>query len=194
MTLIEELTNSDTAARGFEPANDSRGSEPPRLVTANDIRELVQYLKRRPAGVNIEDVPQPMKKRVFCPPKIASYKYWGLVSVRRDHVSLTTTGWDFARRLEPEATAYRELLNSTSFYRAALEWIRREHIDIVNQRELANYWQQEFAWVFLSADDTDVTKAVVTFFHLCQAAELGSMTIGKRGQPARLRVWQEALV
>src|SRR5690606_1897861 len=34
----------------------------------------------------------------------------------------------------------------------------------------------------------DKEAAVVSFFSLCHAAELGTTTVGKRGQPARLRV------
>jgi hypothetical protein len=162
---------------------------PPRLATANDIRELVQYLKRRPAGVNIHDVPQPIKKRIFFPAKIASYEFWGLVNVERDRIRLTPLGYDFARSLDPEARAYRELLDNTPFYRGALEWIQREHIDLVTQGEIADYWRKEFAWMFINSDEKNLGSAVVTFFQLCQAAEVGAMTIGKRGQPARLRVW-----
>ncbi|HJZ82937.1 MAG TPA: hypothetical protein VKD91_21400 [Pyrinomonadaceae bacterium] len=138
-------------------------------------------------------MPQPIKKRIFYPPKIASYEFWGLITFKRDRLVLTPLGWEFARSLEPEANAYRELLNSTSFYRATVEWIEREHIEVLNQNELAAYWQNEFAWVFVDSDEKDLASAIVTFFHLCQAAELGAMTIGKRGQPARLRVWHETL-
>ena len=165
----------------------------PRLATANDVRELVQYLKRRPGGVNLHDLPQPIKKRIFSPTKIASYEFWGLVDVNHDRIKLTPLGSDFARSLEPEAKAYRDLLKHSLFYRAALEWIQRECIDVVTQNELASYWQKEFAWAFISCSDSDVASAAVTFFHLCQAAEVGAMTNGKRGQPTRLRVWRDAL-
>ena len=195
MTLIQDTqSNGSPSIAGHLPAiNKTHASEPPRLATANDVRELVQYLKRRPEGVNIHDVPQPIKKRIYYPTKTASYEYWGLITVKRDRVTLTTLGWEFARSLEPEAKAYRELINATSFYRAALEWIKSERFDVVKQDELANYWQKEFAWVFLNSSANDLTRSVVTFFHLCQAAELGAMTIGKRGLPARMRFWPESL-
>jgi hypothetical protein len=188
--------NSNSSARSsslIRTANEFQLAKPPRLATANDIRELVQYLKRRPAGVNIHDVPQPIKKRIFYPAKVASYEFWGLVIVNRDRVSLTAAGWEFARSLEPEAKVYRALLNSNSFYLGALEWVHRERIEVLTQDELAAFWQREFAWVFLDSEERELGSAVVTFFHLCQAAELGAMTIGKRGQPARLRIWRENL-
>ena len=185
--------NGSLASSGIATVEDFPLAKPPRLATANDIRELVQYLKRRPEGLNLHDVPQPIKKRIFYPAKIASYEFWGLVSVKRDRITLTELGWQFARRLEPEAEAYRDLLLNTSFYRGALEWVQHERIDLLTQDELAAFWQREFAWVFVNSDERDLCGAVVSFFHLCQAAELGAMTMGKRGQPARLRVWREVL-
>lgn len=195
MTLSEQTNGKGSLASPRIAATEEfHRVNPPRLATANDIRELVQYLKRRPDGANVQDVPQPIKKRIFYPAKIACYEFWGLVNVKRDRLTLTPLGWQFAHSLEPEARAYRDLLNSASFYRGALEWIQSEHIDVLTQDELACYWQKEFAWAFVNSDEKEIAGTIVTFFHLCQAAELGAMTIGKRGQPARLRVWREGLL
>jgi len=186
--------------RSFRSSPPAAGNETalveklPRLATANDVRELVQYLKRRPDGLNLCDVPQPIKKRTFCPPKIAAYESWGLLNRKGDRLSLTPLGWEFARSLEPEARAYRDLLKGSVLYRAALEWIQRERIDLVTKDDLASYWPQEFPWAFANLDDRDIGSAIVSFFHLCQAGELGVMTIGKRGQPGRLRIWRGALL
>ncbi len=167
--------------------------KPPRLATANDVRELVQYLKRNPEGVNLYDVPQPLKKRIFYPTKIAAYESWGVVNVRRDRIALTLLGWEFARSLEPEARAYRDLIKGTALYRGALTWIQQYDIDLLTQDDLANYWQNNYSWALGCSDEKEVASVVITFFHLCQAAELGTLTIGKRGQPGRLRVWRAAL-
>src|ERR1700694_1871575 len=105
----------------------------PTLATANDVRELVQYLKRRPDGINLCDVPQPIKKRTFCPQKIAAYESWGLLNRKGDRLSLTPLCWEFARSLEPEARAYRDLLKGSVLCRAALEWIQRERIELVTK-------------------------------------------------------------
>ncbi len=59
---------------------------PPILATANDVREVVQYLKKRPDGVDISEVPQPIKKRVFYPPKVTAYESWGIVGRKRDRL------------------------------------------------------------------------------------------------------------
>ena len=174
-------------------AADSARLQLPNLATANDVREVVQFLKQRPNGVNVCDIVQPIKKRVFYPAKIEAYLSWGLVTKKGERLKLTTLGWEFAKSLEPEARAYRRLLKSTVLYEAALRWISDQEMDLVNKDELLEFWESAFSKVGRDASHGDPEKGVVSFFHLCQAAELGTFTIGKRGQPARLRIWSAAL-
>lgn len=165
----------------------------PLLATANDIRELVQFLKHRPQGVNVCDVVQPIKKRIFFPPKIDAYLMWGLVVKKGERLQLSTRGWDFALSLQPEAQCYRNLLSDTEYYEAALRWASAEGLDLITKDDLISFWLSSFASLAAANNEREMNQSVVTFFHLCQAAELGSQTIGKRGQPARLRIWQTAL-
>lgn len=181
----QHLSAGDSAARALVL---------PRLATANDIREVVQYLKQRPGGVNIHDVVQPIKKRVFYPAKIAAYELWGLVARTGDHLALAPLGWEFAKHLEPESQAYRALLWRTPCYRDALERINGESLSVVIRNDLGRYWRPSILEDPTDSQEKDFEGSVVSFFHLCQAAELGTMTIGKRGHPARLRVWRDALL
>ena len=117
----------------------------PHLATANDVREVVQYLKKRPDGVDISEVAQPIKKRIFYPPKVTAYESWGIVSRKRDRLKLTQLGWEFARSLEPEARSYRLLLRNAPLFNAALRWMWQQGLDVVTQDELAGYWREEEA-------------------------------------------------
>lgn len=171
-----------------------RSANLPALATANDVRELVQYLKRLPNGVNICDVVQPIKKRIFYPPKVEAYLSWRLVTRKGDRLKLAPLGWQFAKSLEPEAEAYRRLLGGTNLYQAALQWISEQELDLVTTGDVMEYWESTSPNIECGVEDVDLGKSVVSFFHLCQAAELGTMTIGKRGQPARLRIWRAALL
>lgn len=176
-----------------KPAGVPQPTPLPILATANDLREVVQYLKKRPDGVDISEVPQPLKKRVFYPPKVAAYEAWGVVSRRRGRVLLTQRGWEFARALEPEARSYRLLLRNAAPFYAALGWMWEQGSEVFTQDELADYWQEEFASTPDAADRRRCWESAVCLFHLCQAAELGMMNIGKRGQPARLRIMRDEL-
>ena len=165
----------------------------PILATANDVRELVQFLKKRPSGVCISDISQPIKKRVFYHPKVAAYEYWGIISKRGEHLKLSPLGWKFAESLEPEAQIYRKLLAQTAPYRAFLEELHRQQVDVITHADVAQYWLEHHPGAVILREGVVASGPVVCFFHLCQAAELGTMTIGKRGQPARLRILRDEL-
>ena len=164
----------------------------PTLATAGDVREVVQYLKKKPDGVSVLEAVEDVRRRVFEPRKVAAYEMWGLVERRHGRLLLTPLGREFARQLEPESAAYRALLRRTEAYHAALLWMRRQHADIVTHADVSAFWQHLFG-----APPEAHARAgeghAVCFFHLCQAAQLGAVTVGKRGQPARLRIDREEL-
>lgn len=169
------------------------GAALPALATPGDLREAVQYLKRRPAGVSPVEALADSKRRAFTPRKVEAYESWGLVARRGERLLLTPLGLRFARTLEPEARFYRRLLDSNPLYRAALGWVRRQGLDVVTHGDVAAFLREHAAQTPGQADAKATEEGVVCFFHLCQAAELGTLTIGKRGQPSRLRVEHEGL-
>lgn len=166
---------------------------PPALATAADLREVVQYLKKKPFGVTVVEALNDVKKRVFEPRKIAAYEFCGIVTRGGDRLHLTSLGWEFASKIEPETEAYRAVLDNTPLYRATLEWIHRQNLDLVTHKDVAAYWLGDHASVLEQKDNKTLESNALCFFHLSQAAELGTVTIGKRGQPARLRVEREEL-
>jgi hypothetical protein len=172
---------------------DSTGAALPALATPGDLREAVQYLKRKPAGVTVVAALADAKRRVFEPRKVEAYESWGFVARRGTRLLLTRRGREFARSLEPGTRAYRALLDSNPLYRAALVWMQRQGLDLVTYGDVASYLKEEFGPLLGPIDSKAAEDGVICFFHLCQAAELGTLTIGKRGQPARLRVEREGL-
>lgn len=164
----------------------------PLLATATDVREVVRLLKRRTGGLTIIEG-MDAARRVFDPRKIAAYEYWGLVRRTGDRLSLSALGREFARTLEPEAQLYRTMLNTTLAYRTALEWMFDQNLEIVTDADIAACWLEHPAEVVLAGNQKTIEGNVACFFHLCQEAELGVATIGKRGQPTRLRVDREEL-
>ncbi|MFL6211012.1 MAG: hypothetical protein ACJ74W_19340 [Pyrinomonadaceae bacterium] len=197
MTSLTLVTTAHADANittvALSAAAGARRASLPVLATANDVRELVQYLKKRPHGIDVSEIAQPIRKRIFFPPKIAAYEYWGLVTRTGERLTLTQFGREFAQRLDPEAVAYRALLDATSAYRAALARLYAQGSSVVTHEEVIACWR---AHLPRETDETELSTlraGVVCFFHLCQAAELGTMTLGKRGQPTRLRLLRTEL-
>jgi hypothetical protein len=174
-------------------ADEEKSSSLPLMATASDVREIVKFLRKKPGGVTVVEAVEAIKKPTLDPRKMTAYEYWGLVTRHGDRIRLSPRGWDFARKLEPETQAFRDLLCDTDLYRAALAWLRESQMELVTDSELADYWQRRHAQVVGAGNEKTVKANVACFFHLCQAAEFGSLTIGKRGQPTRLRVDQDEL-
>ena len=165
-------------------AHPTTAPETPLTTTASDVRDVISLLKKHPDGLALTEATDAFKKRVLSPAKVAAYEFWGLAKQRGDQLALTELGWECARRLAPEAEVFRTLLDRLPPYRAVLAWALREELHQLLPAEVLRLWRTEGQTEDARAlsDNTDV----VSFFHLCQAAELGSVTLARRGQPARL--------
>lgn len=193
--FLRERAERASALKRVPPspeADEQEAAALPMLATASDVREVVRLLKKRASGVTIIEGMDAVK-RIFDPRKVAAYEYWGLVIRTNDRLRLSALGWEFARQLEPETRLYRTMLDRTLAYRSALEWVFRQNPEIVTDADIAAYWLEHPAEVFLTGNQKTIEAAVACFFHLCQEAELGMATVGKRGQPTRLRVDREEL-
>ncbi|HVQ38233.1 MAG TPA: hypothetical protein VMS31_11910 [Pyrinomonadaceae bacterium] len=157
----------------------------PVLTSANDVREFVQYLKRRSAGVVIAAELDRSRRRLFDENKIASYRALGITTEENGLLTLSPLGWEFAKRLEPEAQGFRNLLKRSTPYWSAVTWMHEKNLDVVTTTELQAFWESSVQ--FLEPGNTESMRAAaVSFFSLCQAAELGTVTLGKRGHITRL--------
>lgn len=194
--LADQETERQNALRLLRAQPPEEWSEAalPIMATAADVREVVQYLKRKPSGVSIVEAMDDVRRRLFEPRKIAAYEFWGIVErPHGDRLKLSARGRDFAAKLEPETTAYRGVLAGVAPYGDALRWMLTQQRDVVTYADVSAYWRAQHAEALQQCDERTAEAAVVCFFHLCQASELGTMTIGKRGQPARLRIEREEL-
>jgi hypothetical protein len=95
--------------------------------------------------------------------------------------------------MEPEARVFRRLLVSTAAYRSALEWGYRQGLGVITTSDLLGFWRESHPEALDESDGELARGAALSFFSLCQAAGLGTMTLGKRGHSTRLSVDQDEL-
>lgn len=170
----------------FDSAN---GVSLPILATANDLREVVKFFKHKPNGVSGIEMTNAEPRRVFDARKIAAYEFWGILVRAGERFQLTALGEELAKNTEAECEIHRRILRSVTAYRLAVEWIYGKNLKIATYLDVANFWQLSGGDLDLSPqNDENIESVIVSFFSLCHAAELGTATVGKRGQPARLSV------
>jgi hypothetical protein len=161
----------------------------PMLATANDLREVVKFFKHKPHGVSVIEMTNAEPRRVFDARKIAAYEFWGIISRADERFQLTALGEELAKNTEAECEIHRRILRVVPAYRRAVEWIFGQDLKIATYLDVANFWQLSGEDLSLSPQmDENIEAVIVSFFSLCHAAELGTATVGKRGQPARLSV------
>jgi hypothetical protein len=165
----------------------------PIFATANDVREVVRFLNKRPQGITIVEAINADQRRIFEPRKISAYEFWGIICRMGERLRLSPLGQELAQKLEPETRVYRRVLSNKRLYKSVLEWLYQQRLQLVTHLNVAAYWQDYHAETVGQYDDKSLEGHVVCFFHLCQAAGLGLVTLGKRGQLTRLRVEQDEL-
>lgn len=161
----------------------------PILATANDLREVVKFFKHKPNGVSGVEMTNAEPRRVFDARKIAAYEFWGILARAGERFQLTALGEELAKNTEAECEIHRRILRSVAAYRLAVEWIYGKNLEIATYLDVAGFWQMSGGDLDLSPQTGEnIESVIVSFFSLCHAAELGTATVGKRGQPARLSV------
>lgn len=161
----------------------------PILATANDVREAVRFFKNKPNGVSVVEIMNAEPRRVFDARKIAAYEFWGIIERDEERLQLTALGEELAKNTETECEINRQILRSIPAYSSAIKWIYQQKIKIATFYDVVDFWRESHNKINLSRDnESNIEAVIVSFFSLCHTAELGTATVGKRGQPARLNV------
>lgn len=171
--------------------NDSRNL--PGLATANDVREMVQFLSRYEDGLSIIEALDGLRRRIFDQRRLEAYEFWGLIVRTGDRIRLTDCGWELARLRAPEANFFRKLLTCNPTYWSTLEWIHSEGMQLVTTVELHSFWTRSGLDGVHFSTDEQLESSVASFLQLCNAAELGTFLVGRKGQPTRLHLDSEKL-
>lgn len=165
----------------------------PILTSANDIRDFVQYLKRKPAGVVAAEELDRSRRRLFDERKLEAYRNLGITEEDDHLLMLTPFGQDLAARLDPQIQGFRQLLNRNPLYISAIKWMYERSLEVVTTTDIVAFWLSLNDEVDVLNDLESSKGAAISFFSLCEAAELGTLTLGKRGHITRLNVDHEGL-
>ena len=165
----------------------------PVLATAADVREVIRFLKRHPEGITAIQAMDAFRKRIFDARKVSAYEFWGIVVRSGDRLKLSPLGWDLTNRLSPEVEIYRTVLNNTEPYHAGLEWIQQRNLELVTHLDIGNFWRTHYAHVLERDTEEQLQAYAASFFHICHAAEVGTVTMGRKGQPTRLHIYPQEL-
>lgn len=165
----------------------------PILTTGDDVKAIVEYLKTKPTGATMAEARAVVKKQVMDGRKVAAYQAWGIISKDGERLKLSSLGWEFARKTKTEQDCFREILDTTVPYRSVLEWAHHQHLETITNVDVAAHWHEHHPESTGTNNENTIKDQAVCFFRLCEAASLGSVTIGRKGQATRLALDRSVL-
>ena len=167
----------------------------PIKTTIEDVREIVGYLRNKPTGATVTDAKAVLRPQVLDARKLAAYAYWDLVSRDGEHLKLTPTGWELARKPEREAEILRGVLDRVVPYRSALEWMHHQNFEDVTTADVAAHWHEHHSDALGTDNENTIRENVAAFLNLAEAAGFGKIQRGggRSRQPTRFKIERDEL-
>ena len=169
----------------------------PIMASPEDVSKITKYLSTKVSGATIEDAKAAMDKRLWDGRKVYAYITWGIVSREGDKLKLSDRGKRLAKAQDSEEVKliYREIIWDIEAYQTAMQWLHyrgTENLEITNV-ELASYWHENSKFDMADENDNTMKDRAVCFFRICTAAGFGTLFVGRKGLPTRLKVNAEEI-
>ena len=160
----------------------------PIRTTIDDIDAVCGYLVTKPTGATLAEAKAVVDKKHLDSRKLTALRFWGLIEDGADKVRVT----DLGRRCvidsgSTRSEALREVIRHITPYRAAVERAVHRREEAIVSTALAAHWYEHFK-SDVSDHDKILNDQAICFFHIAQGADLGTLTIGRRGMPTRFDV------
>ena len=158
----------------------------PIRTTIDDVEKICFYLATKPTGATAAEARAVLDSSVLDGRKLTAYKSWGLVILEENgKMRLTDRGRKFAKdKGARKAEALREVVATTPAYCAVVERAVHSGEFVVAATDVAVHWHDHFKTV-ASENDKILNDQAVCFFQIAQGADLGVLTVGRKGSPTR---------
>ncbi len=162
----------------------------PIIASYEDALQIVQFLKTKATGSTIEDAKAVIDKKYLDARKINAYIIWGLITRSGEKIKLTELGKRLSRINETEyPEVFTEVLKSIEPYHCALEWLfYQKDMEQVTNVDIASYWYETKKFGMDAVNENTLKDMAVCYFRICEAAGIGKLFIGRRGQATRLEI------
>lgn len=157
----------------------------PIRTTVEDVVALCSYLSTKPTGATIGEAKAVLDEKVLDGRKLSAMKLWGLIGDEGGKLKPTEAGRRLAKdKATRKAEVLREVVGSIRPYTAVVERAAHRGESTFAATDVAAFWHQHFK-AEASDNDKILNDQAVCFFHVAQAADLGTLVIGRKGQPTR---------
>ena len=158
----------------------------PIRTTIDDINAVCGYLVTKPTGATLAEAKAVVDKKHLDVRKLTALRFWRLIEDGADNkVKVTDLGRRCVRDSgSTRSEALREVIRHITPYMAAVERAVHRREEAIVTTALATHWYEHFK-SDVSDHDKILNDQAICFFHIAQGADLGILTIGRRGMPTR---------
>ena len=157
----------------------------PTRMTLEDLEVVCGYLVTKPTGATIAETRAVVDKKHLDTRKVNALKFWGLIEDVNDKLKIT----DLGRRSVKDSGAYRsevlrDVIRNVAPYVAVVERVVHRQEVTIAATEVAAHWYEHFRGE-VSDSEKILNEQAFCFFQVAQGADLGTLTIGRKGMPTR---------
>lgn len=166
----------------------------PIRTTVDDIEVVCGYLATKPTGATLPEAKAVVDSKRVDGRKLSALRYWGLLEDGAENkLKVTERGRQCVRNSGADrGNALRDVIRHVKPYMAAVERAIHRNEGSIVATELAAHWHEHFGGD-VSDHDRILNDQVICFFHIAQGADLGVLTVGRKGMPTRFDFDTDAL-
>ena len=157
----------------------------PIRTTIEDIDAVCGYLVTKPTGATLTEAKAVIDKKRLDGRKLSALRFWGLIDEDSDKLKITNRGRQAVRNSGSlRSQVLSEITREVAAYIAVVERIVFRREGEISATDVAAHWYEHFR-----ADVSELEKTLhdqaVCFFHIAQAADLGTLIVGRKGMQTR---------
>ena len=159
----------------------------PIRTTLDDIQAVCAYLVTKPIGATLAEAKAVVDKKRLDARKINALKFWSLIEDDGNKMKITNQGRQYVKDSGAyQSNVLREVVRQVPPYLAVVERATHRQEETISATDVAAHWHEHFR-----SNVTDSEKILndqaVCFFQIAQGADLGTLTIGRKGMPTRFK-------
>lgn len=157
----------------------------PVRTTVEDIGAVCKFLVTKPTGATLAEAKAVIDAKYLDGRKLTALKYWGLIEDDGPKLKITDRGRQTVRDAgSGRSSVLREVVLEVPPYRAIVERAVHRGESSITATDVAAHWHEHFT-EHASTSDVGLNGQAVCFFHIAEGADLGELTIGRKGMPTR---------
>ncbi|MCY3609758.1 MAG: nucleotide-binding protein [Acidimicrobiaceae bacterium] len=157
----------------------------PTRTTVEDIDAVCGYLVTKPTGATLGEAKAVVDGKRLDGRKLSALRYWGLLDDDQNRLKITERGRAAVKDAGSGRSAVlRDVIREVRPYFAIVERMVHRHETSITATDVASHWHEHLSDV-ASGTDAGLNGQAVCFFHIAQGADLGVLTLGRRGQQTR---------